>query len=101
MLNFYFIIDSYITITFARLFMKKAQRVIAVIGLIIIALLYILFFVLAAMGSSISQNMLISAFAATVVVPVLMYMLQLIAKNKSYLYEDKTSDQKDDSSSKQ
>ncbi len=83
--------------------MKKAQRVIAVIGLIIIALLYISFFVLAAFGSSISQNMLISAFAATIVVPVLMYMLQLIAKNKSYLYEDKKTDpdDKDNTSSKQ
>ncbi len=83
--------------------MKKAQRVIAVIGLIIIALLYISFFVLAAFGSNISQNMLISAFAATIVVPVLMYMLQLIAKNKSYLYEDKKTDpdDKDSTSSKQ
>lgn len=76
--------------------MKKIQRIIAVIGLIIIALLYILFFVLAAIGSSISQNMLISAFAATIVVPVLMYMLQLIAKNKSYLYENKKTDSKDE-----
>lgn len=76
--------------------MKKIQRIIAVIGLIIIALLYILFFVLAAIGSSISQNMLISAFAATIVVPVLMYMLQLIAKNKSYLYEKKKTDSNDE-----
>ncbi len=76
--------------------MKKIQRIIAVIGLIIIALLYILFFVLAAIGSSISQNMLISAFAATIVVPVLMYMLQLIAKNKSYLYENKKTDSNDE-----
>ncbi len=75
--------------------MKKVQRVIAIIGLIIIALLYILFFILAFMGSSISQSMLISAFAATVIVPVLMYMLQLIAKNKSYLYEDKKSNSDD------
>lgn len=80
--------------------MNKVRRVIAIIGLIVIALLYVSFFILAAMGSSISTNMLISAFAATIIVPVLMYMLQLLAKNKAYFEESrKGSIENTDSSS--
>ena len=80
--------------------MNKVRRVIAIIGLIVIALLYVSFFILAAMGSSISTNMLISAFAATIIVPVLMYMLQLLAKNKAYFEESrKGSTENTDSSS--
>lgn len=80
--------------------MNKVRRVIAIIGLIVIALLYVSFFILTAMGSSISTNMLISAFAATIIVPVLMYMLQLLAKNKAYFEESrKGSIENTDSSS--
>lgn len=69
-------------------YMNKLRRIIAVIGLIVIALLYICFFVLAAMGSDISTNMLMSAFAATIVVPVLIYLLQLIGRVKQRYEED-------------
>ncbi len=69
--------------------MNKARRVIAVIGLIAIALLYIFFFILAIRKDPNSQTLLYSAFAATIVVPVLLYLLQLLAKNKAYYDEQR------------
>ncbi len=67
--------------------MKNARRVIAFIGLIAIALLYIVFFVLAFTGSPNAQGMLFTAFAATIIVPVLLYLLQLLAKNRIHYQE--------------
>ena len=71
--------------------MKKARRIVAVLGLIIIALLYISFFVLAALGNEASQPMLFGAFASTIIVPVLLYMLQLVAKNKQAYIDNEGS----------
>ncbi len=68
--------------------MNKLRRVVAIIGLIIIALLYICFFILAAMGKSASRDLMMSAFAATIIVPVLLYLLQLIGKNKANYEKD-------------
>ena len=61
--------------------MLKTRRVRAMIGIIIIALLYIYFFFLAFRNDPNTMPALFAAFAATIVVPVIMYGLGLLAKN--------------------
>lgn len=61
--------------------MLKMRRVMAMIGVIIIALLYIYFFFLAFRNDPGTMPALFAAFAATIIVPVIMYALGLLAKN--------------------
>ncbi len=59
----------------------KLRRVMALFGIAAIVLLYIWLFILAVRGDENTQTALFTAFAATIIVPVLIYALGLIAKN--------------------
>ena len=59
----------------------KTRRVMAMLGVIIIALLYVYFFFLAFNNDPNTMPALFAAFAATIIVPVIMYALGLLAKN--------------------
>ncbi len=61
--------------------MKKARRILAVVGLALIALMYILTIVFALMKSPQAKGFLMAAIACTIIVPVIIYMFQLMAKN--------------------
>ena len=60
--------------------MKKAKRILAIIGLILIALMYILTIVFALSKNPNSKNWLMAAIFCTIAVPVLLYAMQLVAK---------------------
>ena len=60
--------------------MIKTRRVMAMIGVIIIILLYVYFFALAARNDPNMQSALFAAFAATIIVPVIMYAFSMLAK---------------------
>ena len=60
--------------------MIKTRRVMAMIGVIIIVLLYVYFFALAARNDPNMQSALFAAFAATIIVPVIMYAFSMLAK---------------------
>ena len=60
--------------------MNKARRVLAIIGLALIALMYILTIIFALMKSPDSKNFLMAAIFCTIAVPVLIYAMQLVAK---------------------
>lgn len=67
----------------------------AMVGVIVIALLYVWFFVLAVNGNENTQSALFSALAATIIVPVLIYVFGRIAKNMAEFQKD-MSDEPDD-----
>ena len=60
--------------------MNKVRRVLAIIGLALIALMYILTIIFALMQSPNSKNLLMAAIFCTIAVPVLLYAIQLVAK---------------------
>ena len=60
--------------------MKKARRILAIIGLILIAVLYIVTIVLAFSKNPDSKGWLMAAIFCTIAVPVLIYGMQLVAK---------------------
>ncbi len=60
--------------------MNKARRVLAIIGLALIALMYILTIIFAFTKSPDSKNFLMAAIFCTIAVPVLIYAMQLVAK---------------------
>ncbi len=80
----------------------KLRRIMAMLGVIIIALLYVYFFFLASINDPDMNSALFAAFAATIIVPVLMYVFSLLAKNLINYYDDgnsaSDSDSKDASS---
>lgn len=60
--------------------MKKARRILAIIGLILIAAMYALTIIFALMDSPESKNWLMAAIFCTIAVPVIIYAMQLVAK---------------------
>ena len=60
--------------------MKKLRRVLAIIGLILIAALYIITIILAFSKNPNSKGWLMAAIFCTIAVPVLIYAIQLVAQ---------------------
>lgn len=76
--------------------MQKRKRIMAWIGIIILAALYLITFFLGIFGNEHTQGMLLASIICTVVLPCLMYGMMLIAK-----VLNKNSNEKDGSSQKQ
>ena len=55
--------------------MKKSSRIIALIGIILLAALYISTMVFAFMKSPAAKHLLMAAVACTIIIPVLLYIL--------------------------
>ena len=53
---------------------QKLKRILALSAVLIIAVLYLITFILAFTGQDGSRKMLTAAFAATVILPVLLYI---------------------------
>ncbi len=60
--------------------MQKIRRIAALIGVILLVGMYLLTLVFALIGSPASRNMLMAAIVCTVVIPVLIYAMQLLAR---------------------
>ena len=60
----------------------KAKRVLAIIGLILIGVMYGMTLIFAIMGSPESKNWLMGAIFCTIAVPVVIYAVQLAVKLK-------------------
>lgn len=60
----------------------KAKRVLAIIGLILIGVMYGCTLIFAIMGSPASKNWLMGAIFCTIAVPVMIYVIQLALKLK-------------------
>ena len=60
--------------------MKKARRVLAVIGLILIGVMYALTIIFALMKHPDSKNWLMAAIFCTIAVPVIIYAMQMVAR---------------------
>lgn len=61
--------------------MKKMKRIIAWIGIIVLAGLYLITFLLGIFGNEATKGMLMASIACTVIIPCLMYGMMLLAKN--------------------
>lgn len=61
--------------------MKKAKRIFAFVGLALIALMYILTFIFAFMQDGRSQGFLMAAIFCTIAVPVILYAMEIVARN--------------------
>ena len=61
--------------------MKKAKRILAIAGLALIALMYTLTFVFAFMQDPRSKGLLMGAIFCTIAVPVIIYAMELVARN--------------------
>ena len=70
----------------------KTRRIMAMIGLIVIVLLYVYFFFLTFRNDPNTMPALFAAFAATIIVPVIMYALGLLAKNMADYSDDDTKE---------
>lgn len=60
--------------------MKKMKRIMAWAGIIILAGLYLITFLLGILGNENTKGMLMASIICTVIVPCLMYGMMLIAK---------------------
>ncbi len=58
--------------------MKKIRRILAGIGAILLAGMYVMTLVFALMDSPMSGNLLMAAIACTIILPVLLYAFQLV-----------------------
>ncbi|MCC8106154.1 MAG: hypothetical protein LIO99_09160 [Clostridiales bacterium] len=60
--------------------MKKIKRIAAMIGVILLVGMYVATLVLALSSSPQAQNLLMASIVCTVVVPVLIYAMELVAR---------------------
>ncbi len=60
--------------------MKKIKRIAAMIGVILLVGMYIATLVLALSSSPQAQNLLMASIVCTVVIPVLIYAMELVAR---------------------
>ncbi len=58
--------------------MKKARRILAGIGAILLIAMYVMTLVFALIGSPFSRQLLMAAIACTIILPVLLYAFQLV-----------------------
>lgn len=61
--------------------MKNGRRILAWIGIALIALMYVLTIIFAVMDNPNAKNWLMAAIFCTVAVPVIIYAIQLAAKH--------------------
>ena len=61
--------------------MKKAKRIFAMIGVILILAMYVLTIVFACMKSPQAKQLLTGAIICTIAVPVVIYAITLVIKN--------------------
>lgn len=60
--------------------MKKSKRIMALIGAILLVLLYVSTLIFAFIDSVVSQKLLMAAIAATILLPVLLYFYSLFSR---------------------
>ena len=60
--------------------MKKSKRIMALIGAILLVLLYVSTLIFAFIDSVVSQKLLMAAIAATILLPVLLYTYTLFSR---------------------
>ncbi|MCD8022474.1 MAG: hypothetical protein LUF30_05720 [Lachnospiraceae bacterium] len=60
--------------------MQKLKRIAAMIGVIILVGMYVIPLILALTGSQGTQNLLMASIVCTIVVPVLIYAMMLVAR---------------------
>ncbi len=58
--------------------MKKLQRILAIIGVVLLVGMYLITLVFALMDSPMASRLLMASIACTVVIPVLLYAFQLV-----------------------
>ena len=60
--------------------MKKSKRIMALIGAILLVLLYVSTLIFAFIDSVVSQKLLMAAIATTILLPVLLYIYSLFSR---------------------
>lgn len=60
--------------------MKKSKRIMALIGAILLVLLYVSTLIFAFINSVVSQKLLMAAIATTILLPVLLYIYSLFSR---------------------
>ena len=60
--------------------MQKAKRILALIGAILLAGMYIVTLILGIIASPATKNMLMASIACTVIIPCLIYGFMLVAR---------------------
>lgn len=60
--------------------MKKSKRIMALIGAILLVLLYVSTLIFSFIDSVVSQKLLMAAIAATILLPVLLYIYTLFSR---------------------
>lgn len=60
--------------------MKKAKRILALVGAILLIAMYLITLILAIFASPATKGMLMAAIGCTIVLPCLLYGMMLIAK---------------------
>ena len=60
--------------------MKKSKRIMALIGAILLVLLYVSTLIFAFIDSVVSKKLLVAAIAATILLPVLLYIYSLFSR---------------------
>lgn len=73
-------LSGFLIICGKKVFMKNQKRILALIGIILILGMYILTFVLAFMKSPRAQTAFRGALGCTILVPVFLYLIQMVAR---------------------
>lgn len=60
--------------------MKKSKRIMALIGAILLVLLYVSTLIFAFIDNVVSQKLLMAAIATTILLPVLLYIYSLFSR---------------------
>lgn len=79
--------------------MKNAKRILALLGVVLLILMYVSTLVFALIDSDMSQNLLKASIACTIILPVLLYGLSLVNRlakknndNSEILQEESSND---------
>ena len=59
---------------------KRMKRILAVAGLLLLAVIYLATFILGLTGKAETKDLLMACIVCTVIVPVLMYAMMMVAK---------------------
>lgn len=76
--------------------MKKAKRIFALLGAVLLVGMYLITLVLALTDSPASKNMLMASIACTVIIPCLIYGILLVARVLDNRSRTKDTERQDD-----
>ncbi len=80
--------------------MKKARRIIALVGVILLALLYVSTLIFSLFNSPLATSLLKTSIVFSLILPILIYLITMAMKNGTDIFEEVDSDEEVENTTK-